>query len=244
MTAAEPTYLALRTWSNFQKFALALSSLDPRNTLLLPLLPPSLVLDTPPTRAVLQRYLRTLIIALSSPPTSTVGSTKLSNSRKELEKFLLEKTERASEDEKDDWIGKAEVEDEELERQRKAWEKVGKRSKTLRTTWAMWRGALINGSESLYCGSGEDGTDDGVDEIDKSMAIVRRHPSYTEAPQSYQDAECWASMWVAYALQYVHVPIAAISWILTSSRHSYVFVVSSNGPEVTQLFKSFHDLVP
>lgn len=47
-----------------------------------------------------------------------------------------------------------------------------------------------------------------VDELDKSIAVLRKTSTIKALPPQYRDAEKWASIWVAYALQ----------WVLRSSR--------------------------
>lgn len=37
--------------------------------------------------------------------------------------------------------------------------------------------------------------------MDKTMKLVRRTPTIAALPENYRDAEEWARIWVAYALQ-------------------------------------------
>ena len=168
VTAARPEFFVLRTWPRFQSLAHALSLTDPSHSLDLPLLPPSLPLTSssrpstptssrshtthapslPPPRATLQRYLRSLIIALSTPP-HDADPTILSAARTALEEFLLGQSRKVPKDELKGYFAQAKREDADAEKQRLEWETIGKRTKVLRTTWALYKRALIETGESL-----------------------------------------------------------------------------------------------
>ncbi|BGP20027.1 hypothetical protein JCM10213_000591 [Rhodosporidiobolus nylandii] len=63
------------------------------------------------------------------------------------------------------------------------------------------------------------------DELDKTVHLLRKHSHINELPTPYRDAEEWARIWVAYALH-------------------YIFVEARTGPEVLNILKSFHELIP
>jgi hypothetical protein len=92
----------------------------------------------------LQRWLRLTVIALSAPP-SQVDSGILKNAREELEKFMLGQPEKVGKSELRQYFDDAEREDEKNQKKRDEWIRIGKRTKKLRTTWALYKGALING---------------------------------------------------------------------------------------------------
>ncbi|GAA6055274.1 hypothetical protein JCM3770_001520, partial [Rhodotorula araucariae] len=63
------------------------------------------------------------------------------------------------------------------------------------------------------------------DELDETIKHVRRCPTLQELPQEYRDAEEWAMIYVAQALH-------------------YIFVGAATGPEVLNILRSFHELIP
>lgn len=203
-----PTYLVLRRWSAFTKLAANLSALDPSNSLELPVIPPSPLNASTPPRARVQQWLRSLIIALSAPPPSIPEDSRtLANAREEIEGFLLGSGEQTDVEELQDWVEKGEQEEIDAEAKREKWLAAGREGKKLRTTWVMYRNGLIDGGK-LKQGSDPSRRADAsppIDEIDKSMATVKRVPLLTQLPGSYRDAETWARIWVAYALQSVAV---------------------------------------
>ncbi|GAA5866451.1 hypothetical protein JCM8547_000629 [Rhodosporidiobolus lusitaniae] len=64
-----------------------------------------------------------------------------------------------------------------------------------------------------------------TDELDKTIAHAKKTSRVDQLPQAYQDAEEWARIWVAYALH-------------------YIFVAARTGPEVFNILRSFHSLIP
>ncbi|KAK4046130.1 hypothetical protein OIV83_006326 [Microbotryomycetes sp. JL201] len=204
-----PTYLVSRRLSDFTKLRDTLEAIDPKHELELPLFPRTPRGTSAPPRARLQQYMRSLIISLSAPPEGVTDDTNLLlDARNKLEAFLLGSAEDVDAEELEDWVERGEREEDAAEEERQKWVKIGQRGKTLRTTWTLYRSALIEGSE-----------------LDKSIAVLRKTATIKALPPQYQDAEKWASIWVAYALH-------------------YFFVGSSTGEELLGLLKSFHDLVP
>ncbi|GAA6021527.1 hypothetical protein JCM10207_005791 [Rhodosporidiobolus poonsookiae] len=63
------------------------------------------------------------------------------------------------------------------------------------------------------------------DELDQSFLLARKHKSVDGLPEAHRDAEEWARIWVAYALH-------------------YIFVAARTGPEVLNILRSFHELIP
>ncbi|GAA5851019.1 hypothetical protein JCM3766R1_007104 [Sporobolomyces carnicolor] len=205
----DPLFHVVRTWSAFQRFANSLDSLDRRNSLKLPLLP-YVASSNPATRSSIQTWLRLVVIALSSPPSSLDDSEILSEARQALESFLLSSTknEDIPKSELVEWAKRGEEQDRVDEKAHRAWVSIGRRVKSLRTIWVKYRRALIEG-----------------DELDKTMRLVKKNSLLKMFPKEYREAEEWAKIWVAYALH-------------------YVFVGSSNGSEVLNILKGFHDLIP
>ncbi|BGP72928.1 hypothetical protein NBRC10513v2_006332 [Rhodotorula toruloides] len=205
----QPLYHALQSWSAIQSFASSLASLDPQNRLDLPLLPHASS-SSPPSRRTIQRYLRLLVITLSAPPPSLEGSPALTSAREKLESFLLGSSSNQKISGRDlaEWVRRGEEEEDKDDKRHVRWVEVGRKVKKLRTTWANYRKALIEG-----------------DEIDKSMAQVRRVAQTSSLPAEYRDAEEWATIWVAGMLH-------------------YIFAGSVNGPEILNILKSFHSLIP
>lgn len=143
-----PTYLVLRRWTAFSKFASALESIDPNHTLELPLLPRIAHGNRVPTRARVQQYLRSLVIALSAPPEDVNDdSTVLSDARAKLEAFLLGSAEKVRASELESWVAAGEKEELEADRRREKWTNIGKKGKQLRSTWVQYRAALIEGGK-------------------------------------------------------------------------------------------------
>lgn len=64
-----------------------------------------------------------------------------------LEAFLLASSEPADATELEGWILAGEKEERETEAKRLKWVQAGRDGKKLRTTWTMYRGALIEGGE-------------------------------------------------------------------------------------------------
>ncbi|BGP10521.1 hypothetical protein JCM10049v2_006413 [Rhodotorula toruloides] len=205
----QPLYHALQSWPAIQSFASSLASLDPQNRLDLPLLPHASS-STPPSRQTIQRYLRLLVITLSAPPPSLEGSPALTSAREKLESFLLGSSSNQKISGRDlaEWVRRGEEEEDKDDKKHVRWVEMGRKVKKLRTTWANYRKALIEG-----------------DEIDKSMAQVRRVAQTSSLPAEYRDAEEWATIWVAGMLH-------------------YIFAGSVNGPEILNILKSFHSLIP
>ncbi|GAA5869290.1 hypothetical protein JCM1840_004346 [Sporobolomyces johnsonii] len=183
----QPLYHAVRSWSALQQFSSSLTSLDPRNSLNLPLLPHASS-SRPASRSAIQRYLRLVVIALSAPPESLLDSEVLSDARSILESFLLGPSDEISKRDLEEWARRGEEQEDEDEKRHRKWVALGKRVKALRTTWVRYRRALVE-----------------TDEIDKTMEQVRKHSTLKTLPQFYQDAEEWAKIWVAHALHYVFV---------------------------------------
>ncbi|GJN93987.1 hypothetical protein Rhopal_007050-T1 [Rhodotorula paludigena] len=63
------------------------------------------------------------------------------------------------------------------------------------------------------------------DEFDQSIAQVKKHSRLDKLPEQYRDAEEWARIWVANALH-------------------YIFVGAATGPEMLNILRSFHELIP
>ncbi|BGP51608.1 hypothetical protein JCM10450v2_007558 [Rhodotorula kratochvilovae] len=63
------------------------------------------------------------------------------------------------------------------------------------------------------------------DELDETMKHVRRCKTLKDLPKEYRDAEEWAMIYVAQALH-------------------YIFVGAATGPEVLNILRSFHELIP
>ncbi|GAA5827582.1 hypothetical protein JCM11251_001743 [Rhodosporidiobolus azoricus] len=63
------------------------------------------------------------------------------------------------------------------------------------------------------------------DEIDRSLEQAKKVPLVANLPEAYRDAEEWARIWFAYALH-------------------YIFVDARTGPEVFNILRSFHELIP
>ncbi|GAA5956736.1 hypothetical protein JCM21900_002166 [Sporobolomyces salmonicolor] len=203
----QPLYHAFHRWSALQQLSSSFTSLDPCNSLNLPLLPHASS-SRPASRSVIQRYLRLLVIALSAPPESPLDSEVLSDARNILESFLLGPSDEISKRDLEGWARRGEEQEQEDEKRYRKWVSSGKRVKRLRTTWVRYRLALVE-----------------TDEIDKTMEQVRKHSTLKALPQSYQDAEEWAKIWVAHALH-------------------YIFIASANGSEVLNILKGFHELIP
>ncbi|KAK4053580.1 hypothetical protein OIO90_003817 [Microbotryomycetes sp. JL221] len=184
-----PTYLVSRKYSDFVKLGDTLDALDTKHELQLPLLPRVPRDLKAPPRARLQQYLRLLIISLSAPPEGIADdSNLLLDARNKLESFLLGNAEDVDAEELEDWVERGEREEDKAEELRQKWVKIGQRGKTLRTTWTLYRTALIEGSE-----------------MDKSIAVLRKTSTIKALPPQYRDAEEWARIWVAYALHYFFV---------------------------------------
>jgi hypothetical protein len=146
---SQPEFLVLRSYDEFQSVLKTLATLDPLDSLRLPLAPLAASDEIPSTRPLLQRYLRSLVIALSAPPPSISSKSKiLAGARDELEKFLLSSPEDASASEIDNYMAQADREDKILSQERAEWVKIGKRTKSLRTTWSRYKDSLINGGEA------------------------------------------------------------------------------------------------
>lgn len=142
--ARKPLFFVVRPWRRVGEFFDELEDCNVDDELALPVLPTG----GPPDRLYLQRALRLIVIALSNPPKATVGSERLTKARSALEKFLLEEPLKVSEKTRADLMARAERDDRTLEAERKRWTKVGKHVRTLRTTWNMWRDALIGTGSS------------------------------------------------------------------------------------------------
>jgi hypothetical protein len=57
-------------------------------------------------------------------------------------------------------------------------------------------------------------------------------------PKEYREAEEWAKIWVAYALQYIFSLLVIVGQGVTELfLRSYIFVGSSNGTEVLNILK-------
>lgn len=137
-----------RRYADFVKLHETLLAVDPDHKLQLPMIPRVPFGAAAPPRARLQQYLRWLIIALSAPPEGIEeDSSLLQDARSKLEAFLLGSAEEVDAEELEDWVEKGEQEEAKAEETRQKWVKVGQRGKTLRTTWNLYRTALIEGGE-------------------------------------------------------------------------------------------------
>lgn len=202
-----PPYFVLRSWNRFKKFADALDEIDPKHTLDLPVLPLPKEEDGHPSLLSLQRWVRNLVISLSAPPPK-ISERILTEARQELEAFLIGSPEDLPTREVEELYQEGLDKDRKLDRAREGWVKAGSRAKRLRTTWALYRDALIT-----------------TNEMDKSIAMLRKTPNYKDLPETYQNAEEFACIWVAYALH-------------------YALIKAPNAPELLSLLKSFHSLIP
>ncbi|GAA6059871.1 hypothetical protein JCM10212_007076 [Sporobolomyces blumeae] len=180
-----PLFHALRTWRALQRFASSLASIDSRNELGLPILP------YVASRLTIQTYLRQVVILLSYPPRSLADLDTLIEARNTLETFLLGAKETIPKRDLEEWLARG-IEMEAIDEKRHhKWVAVGKRVKSLRTTWVKYRRSLIE-----------------TNELDKTMELVRKNLAVKNFPKEYRDAEEWARIWVAYALHYVFVDSA------------------------------------
>lgn len=143
-----PAYLVLRRWTAFKKFAASLENIDPDHSLNLPLLPRVPFGQRAPARDRVQQYLRSIIIALSAPPEAVPDDAGyLVDARARLEAFLLGSAEKVRANELEEWIEAGEREEVEADRKREQWTAIGQKGRQLRSTWVMYRGALIEGGE-------------------------------------------------------------------------------------------------
>ncbi|GAA5979388.1 hypothetical protein JCM11641_005020 [Rhodosporidiobolus odoratus] len=62
-------------------------------------------------------------------------------------------------------------------------------------------------------------------ELDKSYDLMKKFVRVDQLPQEYQDAEEWGMLYFAYAMH-------------------YIFVAAKTGPEMINIMKSFHELIP
>lgn len=143
-----PLFHALRSWSAIQQFSSSLSSLDPRNSFSLPLLPYASS-STPASRSSIQIYLRYVVIALSSPPQALLDSEILAEARQTLETFLLSGKDHISKSDLAEWVKRGEEQERIDEKRHRTWVSIGRRVKSLRTIWIKYRRALVEGGESL-----------------------------------------------------------------------------------------------
>lgn len=159
VTSPQPSFLVRRTWDRFQSFAAFLSRTDPTNALSLPVLPTPASSSTststfpsrpnPPPTPILQCYVRSLVIALSTPPHDADPHVLLT-ARKKLEAFLLGISDKVSKKDLANYFEMAELDDEDRERERREWVEMGKRAKALRSTWANYKRALIDGGSRSF----------------------------------------------------------------------------------------------
>ena len=147
---SRPIYLVKRSWTRIQEFQLLLHSIDPTNTLLLQLLPGQSSTTAIPSSRILQRWLRSIVIALSAPSPDLVGTKVLLSARKELELLLLDSPDIVSGEDLTQAVEKIESGDIELEKERTRWVDIGKRCRTLRNTYNSYKGALIDGGGLIY----------------------------------------------------------------------------------------------
>jgi hypothetical protein len=164
-----------------------LEKISENNILQLPLIPISEFNDVP-DRLTLQRWLRVVVITLSNPPVAARDTPQLTKARVQLERFLLDRPLRNDERRQRELLDQARKDDDRLEAERTAWQAAGKRGRELRTTWSMYRDALI-----------------GARELDKSWNLVKRYDRIKDLPKLHRDAEEWARLWVGYTLQCVAV---------------------------------------
>ncbi|KAL8290246.1 hypothetical protein RQP46_003185 [Phenoliferia psychrophenolica] len=222
INSAKPEFLVLRTWERFQQLSTSLTDADPNCSLNLPLLPSSPTFDyestdseldasphcaaLAPTRANLQRYLRTLVISLSTPP-HDADTTILDSARRELESFLLGQPRKVNRQELAGYFEVARKEDAENERKRKEWVSIGKRTRELRRTWLGFTKGLTEGHE-----------------VDKSIALVKKTSRIKDLPLLYRDVAEWMRIWIAYAFHFVFVtsPAGAELLDLLKSFHSLI----------------------
>lgn len=140
---SHPRYLVKRTFSQSLKLFSSIHQLDPTNQFELPFT--SLTFDS--SLETIQFRLRSLIIALSTPSTELISSSKLSEARVLLESYLLKVDEKISEKELDVMFEKAEIVEVKAERDHLQWIKFGKKAKELRSTWNTYKNALIAGGK-------------------------------------------------------------------------------------------------
>lgn len=140
-----PTFPVVRSWSSLVTLASSLSTLDADDRLSLPTLPHSSSSSAPPSRSIVQRYIRLLIIALSAPHPAVDQSPLLAKARGELESFLLatESDEKVEPAQLQTWTKQAEAEEKKDDVEHERWVEVGKRVKRLRSSWIRYRRALI-----------------------------------------------------------------------------------------------------
>ena len=137
-----------------------------------------------PDRLTLQRYMRSVIMSLSTPNKTISDRNELAKARVQLERFLLDQPVNISMERRKDLLRMASRDDDQLDEERRLWLKAGKRARELRTVWNQYRDALIGG-----------------DELDRSFALLKRFDHYKKLPVLHQDAEEWARIWVAYTMQ-------------------------------------------
>ena len=207
----QPEYLVLRSPDQLDAFIHSLESTDPKDVLQLPS-PPFVDVDTV-SIPVLQQYLRAVIIALSAPPPPSLRTAILDTARTLLEGFLLGTPERIGSTELDNLFAQAARDDEVLDKENEAWIKAGKRAKVLRSTYSGYKQGLIHGTE-----------------LENSFGLLRKCSTTKELAVQYQDAEKWAQIFVAYALQFVPFSLPSIRGIGLIMMSSQLSVrISSDG---------------
>lgn len=149
----------LRTLAQFEDLSSALAALFAVATLALPPAPvfkrtnaALTARDSECRRSSLELYLRSMTIALS---TSSLPSTNptLKEARTLLENFLLSQPNplRMPPGEIASLFEKVAVKDEEQKQQRKQWVEAGKKVRSLRSAWGIWKRDLIHSGQSLSC---------------------------------------------------------------------------------------------
>ncbi|GAA98829.1 uncharacterized protein L969DRAFT_51051 [Mixia osmundae IAM 14324] len=207
VTPGTPLFFVSRTWAEFKTFSRDLEMLNDDDRLNIPVLPMGRSFRDAPDRLTLQRYIRTAVIALSNPSPSVKKSPRLQKARTRLEQFLLDKPMDVSERRRREYITNSDRDDRRLTEQRDLWLSYGKRARKLRTTYNMYRDALISANE-----------------LQRSFDLLYKHSKITQLPPVYRETEEFVRIWAAYLLHYLFVssPNAAELCHLLKSFHDLI----------------------
>ncbi|BGP58145.1 hypothetical protein JCM8202v2_005806 [Rhodotorula sphaerocarpa] len=211
---AGPVFATTRSFTDCRSLASALTDLDPKNRLDLPPFPTGGSAKAP-SCAAMRRYIRVLVVSLACPLPPSGGDAAVAGQQQLLERAREEVEAFLMRD-------GVTTESPGLVALLSKCEAEDRAAEARHQRWVQV-GQRAQKLQEAWRTYRHKLIDEG--ELDRTMDFARRYSKTTELPIEYQEAVQWASIWFGQALH-------------------WIFVGAATGPEVFNILRSFHELIP